>query len=117
MPASLRACALVLGAATIGCGASGGAAPARACADTVTVVTPANTTIVVGQSFIAKAEVFTCATTQRIEDSFSWSTRNGDVAVIHEQTKIVVGTGPGTTYIDVSPFHNPHAGMMMVTVH
>jgi hypothetical protein len=88
----------------------------RACADTTTVVTPADTTVAVGQHFVAKAQSYTCGKSQPIDDDFSWATLNGDIAVVHQTTKVVDAVAPGTTRINAVPFRSPQIGVMTVTV-
>ena len=90
-----------------------GPASVRACADTTTTLTPAETTITVGQHFVAKAQSFTCHGAQPIDDEFSWATRNGEVAVIHQTTKVVDAIGPGTTLLEAVPFRSPQRGLFI----
>ncbi|HEY4219408.1 MAG TPA: Ig-like domain-containing protein [Gemmatimonadaceae bacterium] len=88
-----------------------------ACADTVTVVMPADTSVAVGASFVVSATEYTCQQRQRIDESFDWSTRNSDVAVVDQTTRVVTARGAGTTTITASPFTSSHEGSLTITVH
>jgi len=88
----------------------------KVCQDTNTVMFPAETTIAVGNQFVANAQVMMCSGMQRIQDDFVWYSQSGDVVVVHEDTRLVQGLARGVGIIHAAPFHSSHIGNMTVTV-
>jgi outer membrane biogenesis lipoprotein LolB len=70
------------------------------CTDELRVhFTPADTTILAGQSFSASVQLATCGGTVKLSDTFTWQSNDPAVATVDSATGRVVGRGPGEARI------------------
>ena len=68
-------------------------------ADLRATFTPADTTIAVGQNFIARVDLKGCGGTQTLVDEITWTTQNSAVASAQQTTGFVTGVSAGATQI------------------
>ena len=82
-------------------------------------VTPADRTVAVGESFTATAEAFGCGGTERLPETWVWTTVDVDVDVVEVDslTGRITGRMPGTAFVGVrGRTYGPSGAGVRVTV-
>jgi len=81
-------------------GACASEAPLQACTDELRVhFTPADTTIVVGDGFVASVQLATCGGAVALVDAFTWHSLDPSVAIVDSLTGQVIGGSAGETRV------------------
>ena len=79
-----------------------------ACSDSLTMactrellvsLVPADTTIVVGESFTASVALSSCGGRQHLSDTFVWEARDSTVVSVNSATGRITGRSPGETWV------------------
>jgi hypothetical protein len=92
---------LCLALSTASCGITG--PPDRACSAELGVrLSPADTTILIGQSFAATISLTTCGGGVSLEDSFTYSSSAPQIASVDPSAGVVTGESVGDAEIQVS---------------
>lgn len=82
-----------------------------ACSDSLTMActrellvsqVPADTTIVVGESFTASVALSSCGGRQHLSDTFVWEARDSTVVSVNSTTGRITGRSAGETWVDAS---------------
>jgi hypothetical protein len=64
-------------------------------------VTPSERTIAVGESFTATAEALGCGGTQRLEETWTWGTRDTAIVAVEPASGRITGRAPGAAFVGV----------------
>ena len=87
------------------------------CTDELRVsVTPADTTIRIGESFTARVSLSTCADRVRLVDTLTFTSFDTGVATVEPVTGVVMGKAPGVAGIQISGKRYHRLGGLYVTV-
>lgn len=112
-----RGARMLVALGTIGAALPGCDDPITACTRELRIaLAPRDTTIAVGESFLATVALSSCGGREHVTDTFTWTTRDPAVAEVDPTTGRVTGRAPGTTAVEVSGAHYGRLGALGVTV-